>query len=60
MTIIKNLAFEQALAEKRIEIYQQWFIDNQVDTYGKVFGNIIANYKDTNQRLPGIHYVNWK
>ena len=58
--IISNLLFEQTMADKRIELYQQWFIDNQIDTYGNVFSSIINDYKRRITRLPGITLVNWK
>lgn len=57
-SIIKQLPTEQMMAEKRIAHYQQWFIDNQLDLYEKVFKQIIAE-KQAVQRLPGITYVNW-
>ncbi len=54
---IGNLVQEQALAEKRVPLYQQWFIENQLKTYEKVFQDVIQQQKLSVGQLPSVHYV---
>ncbi len=57
---IVNLAKEQALAEQRVELYKSWCIDSQLDTYERIFNEIIQQQKINVGSLPGIHYVGAK
>jgi hypothetical protein len=57
--MIGNLAKEQELAESRVPYYQEYFIDNQLDTCRKVYEGVIENFKLEHGRLPNVYYVNW-
>lgn len=57
--ILDNLREEQRIAEERRELASQWFIDQQLDTYRRVYGEIKANTEAERGRLPGLIYVNW-
>jgi len=53
--LISNLPAEQELAKQRLSVYQQWLIDNQVDTYGRVFGKIMQDFTMDHTRLPNVY-----
>lgn len=55
--VIKNLREEQKVAAGRVEMAQQWIADNQMDTYERVFGEIINDFMAKRGRLPGVYYV---
>ena len=59
-TTIKNLKREQIVAEQRVKYYQQWFADNQLPAFERVYTAIINNHREMIGRLPGLHFVNWK
>ena len=55
--LIANLPTAQDLAAQRVELYRQWLIEQQVATYGKVFGQIQQDFTLDHTRLPNIHRV---
>jgi len=57
--LISHLATEQETAAKRVDLYRQWLITNQLGTYEKVFNQIIENFQADVGQLPNIHFVNW-
>jgi len=55
--MIIGLEQKQAIADERIELSKQFFVDNQIETYEKVFKRIINDFNDNKGILPGVIYV---
>jgi len=57
--ILDNLSQAQQEAEEKREFAQQWFIDQQLETYRRIYGKIKRRASEKRGRLPGIVYINW-
>jgi len=57
---IEHIANEQADAQAKLTIARQWLMDNQLDHYERVYGEIIAKFRATGARLPRLFFVTGK
>ena len=57
--MLSRLVQEQEKSEMKVAIAQQWFIENQKETYERVYKEIISNYQARQAYLGGVNYVNW-
>ena len=54
--MIMNLPALQEVSRRNIPMYHQWFIENQVATYERVYSDIIADSRARSGQLPGVLY----
>ena len=57
LLMIDNLSEKQKQATARIKTSKQWYADNQIHTYEKVFSSIIRNARSSVSVLPGVFHV---
>lgn len=57
--MVLNVKALQQAAEANVPVARQWFIENQIGTYERVYGEIIGDFNIRYGRLPETAYVNW-
>jgi glycosyltransferase involved in cell wall biosynthesis len=55
--LIKDLEYEQAASMKKTDVAAQWFMDRQLETYGRVYEEVRNNFAASRGRLPGIQRI---
>jgi len=55
---IDNLPAEQERSKSLVPRFRTWLVENQLDTLGKVYGEIVANYSIQHGSMPNLIRVN--
>lgn len=55
--VLSNLEGEQAIASQRVPVAQQWFVQNQLHTFRRVYGEAIQRFTDDHAMLSGVWHV---